>query len=485
MSRLSWLLPARAAEATPQQRIATGAAGYGPPDRWDTRPDDHGFRRAGGTSAREIPERTREQARTDSIAGYRANPMARAIIDTYVAFCVGDSGLALTCSSDVVRPIAESFWTDPANMLQSNKELMCRSWLILGELLQEMMVGPMTGICRRSPIDPTRVCGVDLDRGNALWPAVVHVRNGPGEDPTPVTAIRIDDLTGLRAGQALWWPSWRTLETDTRGAPFLMPVLDWLDNYDQILSNLIDHTALIRHAAWDVTVEGDKTQVDEFIAARGGVHAPRSGTIEVHNESVKWAPIDAKTGAGEDTTTAKAAQTLIAAGAGLAKTWLAEPEDANRATSLTMAEPVRRRVGSVQNEWLAALTEMVRFAVDQAVAAQRIPLLVDVPTEAGTVQMPAADTVSITGPQVAAADAKVAAEVLHRLSLSIKELQAVKGDDGRPLMSAAAGRELARRGWETFMNVPYRADLDGPEMDTDKVAEHVDDHDGGIDLLAA
>jgi hypothetical protein len=54
--------------------------------------------------------------------------------------------------------------------------------------------------------------------------------------------------------------------------------------------------------------------------------------------------------------------TNIASGAGLAKTWLAEPEDANRATSLTMAEPVRRRVGGVQKVWLAQQTELVRFA---------------------------------------------------------------------------------------------------------------------------
>ncbi|MGL1604144.1 hypothetical protein ACSTI6_23690, partial [Vibrio parahaemolyticus] len=88
----------------------------------------------------------------------------------------------------------------------------------------------------------------------------------------------------------------------------------------------------------------------------------------------------------------------------LGKTWLAEPDGANRATSLSMAEPIRRRVGSVQKTWLAHLTELTRYAVDRAVEAGRLPAMVDVAVAGGgTVSMPASMTVSVHGPEVAAA----------------------------------------------------------------------------------
>src|SRR5690606_25381462 len=144
-------------------------------------------------------------------------------------------------------------------------------------------------------------------------------------------------------------------------------------------SNLIDRTALARYVAWQVQLKGyTQPEIDEWVKERGGTHAPPSGSIEVTNENVEWKALDAQSGTYEDTNTAKAVLTNVAGGAGLSKHWLAEPEDANRATSQSMAEPVRRRISSVQNEWLSRVTEMVRFVVDQAVAAGRLPAEVTV-----------------------------------------------------------------------------------------------------------
>ncbi|MEL4403041.1 hypothetical protein AAEJ42_22680, partial [Shewanella algae] len=70
--------PARATEASIDQLIATGAAGtYG----IDPIDGDAGFVRVGQTG-RQIPVWTREKMRAYSVAAYRLNPMARAVIDT-------------------------------------------------------------------------------------------------------------------------------------------------------------------------------------------------------------------------------------------------------------------------------------------------------------------------------------------------------------------------------------------------------------------
>lgn len=488
---VDWLL-GRTTEATAQQRWASGAsAGTGwldPTDAANGLGSAYGFRRVGAGGPREIPRRTREQAQVDSIAGYRVNPMARAIIDTYTAFCVGDSGLTVQCTNDVVRPFIDQFWQDPRNAFELGGEIMFRDWLIRGEQAQEMLVGQLSGVVRRSPIDVTRVSEVQLHDGNVLWPEKLGITTGSMSELTYLDVIGMDDVSGLRQGDVMWWPAFKTLETDVRGAPFLMPVIDWLDSYDAVLSNLIDRTALMRYISWDVTLKGsDGPAIEKWIADRGGKQIPRSGTMEVHNDEVEMKPVTASTGAFEDVKTNAAILTNIAGGAGLSKVWLAEPEDANRATALTMAEPVRRRIGSVQNQWVVNIREMCRFAVDRAVAAGRIPAMVDL-VEAGgeSRQVPAAMTVTVAGPQIAAADSQMMATVMLQLSQGLAQFV----DAG--VMSTEAAQLAAQKAWSDYCGTPYRSELDAPaeegppaQDDVDALAEHVEDSGGRMPLVAA
>lgn len=459
---MSWFR--RVKEATSQQVATSGASGWAVDDL-DKEP---GYRRLTGGSGRPVPEWTLEKGRIHSVAGYRSNPMARAIVDTYVAFCVGDSGVSLEVADPQVREVAQAFWSDPRVDLAARQELGLRSHLLMGESCYETMVGEATGVTRISPIDPSRVVSVNLDGGNPWWPGELTIRHR-GMDETSLQIVAADEVSGLLSGQALWWISGQTLETDTRGLPFLTPILDWLDSYDMVLSNLIDRTALARYLVWDVELAGmDQKGIDDWVAARGGKHAPRSGTIEVHNESVKWSQKSADAGSYEDKNTAGSILTVVAGGAGLARTWLADPEDSNKATSVSMAEPIRRRVGAVQNAWIKRQTEMVRFAVDQAVAVGRLPQMVTVQTDGGPVLQPASQTVQVRGPQIAAADAQVSARVLVQLSTAVETMLAAG------VMTREAATAMVKKGWENFMGVPYRPELGTPDASVDNVADHVD-----------
>lgn len=474
---MSWLRPRRATEATADQLASSGAAAGWSYDPIDS---DLGYRPASGTGrsgGRPVPSWTLERARTFSVHAYRANPMGRAIIDTYVAFVCGDSGLSLSCQDDEVRQYAESFWTDPAVNMPALASELCRDHLIMGETVLEMLVGPTTGVTRVSPVEPDLVQSVELLRGNPLWPERLVFRKGLPD----LQVVRYDDLEQRLAGEAMFWPSFKALTTDRRGYPFLGPVLDWIDSYDNVLSNLIDRTALARYFVWDVTVQGGQKEVDDFVAGRKGLHAPRSGSVEVHNDAVEWNAKSAQTGSYEDVNTSKAILTLIAGGTGLAKTWLADPEDANRATALTMAEPVRRRVGAVQNRWLAMTTLLVRYAIDQRVRANVLPPMVTVRDAGGEREVPTSSTVSVTGPAVAAADAQITAQVMQNLSVGLQGM--VAGG----LLTREAAREASRRAWEDFMGVPYRHELDEGLADgdgLDDVAQQVSDAGGGSGPLA-
>lgn len=460
---------ARVVEATADQVVATGgslgAYGRDPVD------GDVGYRRL-GTGNREVPYWTREKARTYSVTAYRSNPMATAIIDTYTAFCVGDSGVSWQATNPQVAEVVREFWDDPANRLGSIQELSLRSQLLMGEKLLELMVGEQSGVVRFAPVDPQHIKDIGCRGGNPLWPDVAIL---PGLDESgddrQWPLVQVDDSTGLRDGQAMFWAPWRTLDTDVRGMPFLTSILDWLDSYDTVLSNLIDRTALARYMVWDVSVAGGQTEVDAFVANRGGLHVPPSGSVEVHNESVTWKPQTVSTGAMEDTVANRSVLTNIASGTGLAKTWLAEPEDANRATSLTMAEPVRRRVGSVQKVWLSEQQELVRFVVDRAVASKRLPEKVDAtdPRTGATTQIPASQAVIVTGPEIAASDSQLTAQVLLNLSTGLEKLVNIGA------LSKEASATAARKAWEDYVGVPYVHELDTPSANPDDVATAVDD----------
>lgn len=157
--------PRRIVEATVDQVVATGG-GYTTGGR-DPIDGDVGFRRA-GSGSREVPYWTRERARTYSVTAYRANPMATAIIDTYTAFCVGDSGVKWQATNPDVAAVVREFWDDPANRLGEIQELLLRSQLLMGEKLLEMLVAQMSGVVRFAPHDPQCIEDIVFRYGNPL-----------------------------------------------------------------------------------------------------------------------------------------------------------------------------------------------------------------------------------------------------------------------------------------------------------------------------
>jgi hypothetical protein len=108
-----------------------------------------------------VPPWTQEKARINSVASYRSNPMAKAIIDTYTAFCVGDSGVSLQVTNPQVAQSSTSSGR-PAQQPGRLQELWLRDQLLMGESLHgdDGRAGP--GATRFCPIDPSII-----ERGGA------------------------------------------------------------------------------------------------------------------------------------------------------------------------------------------------------------------------------------------------------------------------------------------------------------------------------
>jgi hypothetical protein len=445
----------RAREATVDQQLwATGAAGsfgYDPID------GDAGYTPLGvGTEQqRPIPVFTVEMARAQSVMVYRAHPMGRAIVDTYTGFAVGDTGVRPTSAVPEVQTVLDDFWSHPLVNLGARQDELLRSHLLYGETLIEAMVGELFGDVRLKPIDTTCVQSVSNREGNPWWPATVNMVLRTGE-LVALPAITYDTASGLRSGAVFWRADFRAVTSDTRGAPFLMPVLDWLAAYDRVLWNLVDRTALARYMIWKVTVDGDDDDVKAYVKARGTLDPPESGSVEVTNSGVKWEAMSPAQAGYEDTTTAAAVLTNVAGGVGLAKPWLADSEGANRATAVTMAEPVRRRVQNVQTKWLEFMGDVCRFVVDQAVRARQLPRFVTLPGAQAdsTRNLEPWRTVQMVGPEVAVTDAQINATILANLAGAMGPL--VQGG----LIGPEAARAAVQRAWSDFMGQPWEPGLD-------------------------
>lgn len=434
------------------QLIDSGAAGTWGLDPID---GDMNYRPAGYDQAgyRVVPYYTLERARQQSVMVYRVHPMGRAIIDTYVAFCVGDTGVHPESPVPAVKAVLDEFWSDPLVDLGENQERWLRSHLLYGESLIEGIVGELFGSVRLRPIDVTAVQSIGIRDNNPLWPEFATLSTTTG--PTKVPIIAYDDATGRLVGTAFFRADWQSVASDVRGLPFLTPSLDWLAAYDRTLSNLVDRTALARYFVWDVTVQGEQEDVDKFID-RQGMDPPESGTMNVHNDAVAWEPKTASSGSQEDTMTALQVLTAVSAGTGLAKTWLAEPEGSNRATGVSMAEPVRRRVQSVQRMWRQFMLTICRFVVDEAVRVGRLPRFVTIPATDGaeTITVPTWRTVRVEMPEIAATDAQINATVLGAISAAAAQMVPTG------MLGPEAARRLVEQAWSAFMGQPWRPGLD-------------------------
>src|SRR5216110_136894 len=99
------------------------------------------------------------------------------------------------------------------------------------------------------------------------------------------------------------------------------------------------------------------------------------------------------------------------------------------------------------------------------------------PQSGQTYEIPAALAVTVTGPEIAAADAQVNAEVLLNLSTGLMQLV-----EAGALSRQAAG-VAARKAWEDYTGTPYVASLDSPDANPDDIATHIDASQGKVRKL--
>lgn len=361
--------------------------------------DDDLFRTT-GAGLRDLTGNTLRRAQDLSVELYRKNPLANRIIKIYTTYMAGE-GFALEAHNPDVQAAIDEFWDAERNDMAMNHRRFARDYLLNGEAPHPVATDD-TGNTTIGYIDPQRIDHVNASSLNRLILESIVIRKQGGEQILDIVRREqdiMDEDAGLLTGDIFFWLHDR-IGAATRGTPFLLAAIDWLDAYDQTLWEMLERIKATRAFFWDVEVAGG---ADEIAAAKKdwGTTAPRSGSVRFRTEAIKISAEQPNIGTNDDVSAATYLLRHIATAAGLAPTWLGDPEDANRSTAEQMDKPVLRALEDTQGTWKAHMEELLRFVVDRKVAAGMLERIVERHDEQGNPtgdMVPASSLVEVVVP---------------------------------------------------------------------------------------
>lgn len=397
----------RAIEATPELRSLVVEAYSAPYD-----PDMNLSATQGGAmyfrgllqSARDLPDYDHRRAVDLSYKLADYNPIARRVANIMKSYTVG-SGVTWEVDEDAenyerIHETLARFWDNPYNKMRLRLPDRVRALSITGEQCWSVAVDSK-GQVKIGYIDPTSIDAVIQDPTNAERPAAVilAIKGKDGqplvlkcvacvEDPNARGYGRLmaaeegetytfprpsGELTGTYGGSCFFWRV-NAPSNASRGRPDILASINWIDAYETILANDVDRTDYQTRFTWDVMLAGaDDKKVNERtkqIATKG---PPKSGTVNVHNDSETWTAVTPDLHMQDAQAGADLILSFIATGTDLPKTWLNGLMDTNRATAAEMPEPTYMVLEERQTFVQDMLAEVLCFVLDQAEVAGTLP----------------------------------------------------------------------------------------------------------------
>ena len=393
-------------------------------------PDDDLYRQIdGGVYNRDFTATVLRRAQDISVSLYRKNPLANRIVKIYTTYMAG-TGFTISCDNPDVQEVADEFWGAERNQMQLNHRSFARDFLLLGEAPHPVATDE-TGNTTIGYLDPRSIDKVEANPHNQLLLEAVILTRTTG-DVEPLKIVRrepspFEPDAGLYTGDIFYWLHDR-IGASTRGTPFLLPAIDWLDAYDQTLWELVERIKAVRAFFWDVEVEGGQTEVTEA-KKLWGTTAPRSGSVRFRTKALTVSATQPQIGAYEDVAAARYLLRHIATAAGLSPTWLGDPEDANRSTAQEMDKPVLRALTDIQAVWKYDMESVIKFAVDRKVAAGMLGRIVERHDEQGRPtgdMVPASSLVEVRTPQLSDDEMEAAAAALVSVAGAFVQLDMIE-----------------------------------------------------------
>ncbi len=167
------------------------------------------------------------------------------------------------------------------------------------------------------------------------------------------------------------------LSTASRGISDLLPIIDWLDLFHQLLHSEVDRAMMLKAFLWDVLVEDPKPGEVQEILDRNKVPPP-PGSVNVHSAKEKWQALTPDLKVAEVLELLRFILLLCLGAIGVPEHFFVEANTVNKASAGEMSAPVFARVRERQNVIKSFLQQILAFAVQSAWRAGK---LADIPRE--------------------------------------------------------------------------------------------------------
>jgi hypothetical protein len=319
-------------------------------------------------TAQDVPWITTRDNIAESLAAYRANPLAFRIIELTTSYVLG-RGLSIDAAPQRVNTFVQQFWTHPLNAMPSRIYELLNEISITGDLFVTFHTNAYDGMTYVRVIPSQLIDEIETAPNDASQELRYHqIASLPAATATGA-------LTRTQPDSDRWWTpdemhhySINRMAGTTRGQGDLVTILPWLRRYKDWLTDRVIINKYKSAYLWDVTLTGAN---EATVKAKQQAMAvpPAPGSVIYHNEAETWKAIKPEIGADDVSEDGKAMRTIIATGAGLPLHFLSEGSDVNRATATEMGEPTRRHYEKRQLVLRAIITDILTTAIERARAA--------------------------------------------------------------------------------------------------------------------
>lgn len=162
------------------------------------------------------------------------------------------------------------------------------------------------------------------------------------------------------------------ISTGIRGRPDNLPLIDWLDRYDQVFFDGAEHIALLSTFVWDLLVEGGSEGAKELELnlrhQASKIQDAPPNSVYSHNEKTTLEAKNPDLRSVELGELVRSLRIFIAGGERIPEHWIAEGGYTNRATAREMGQPTYRMLGRRQAFVKNMLMTICQYQVDVLVA---------------------------------------------------------------------------------------------------------------------
>jgi hypothetical protein len=289
---------------------------------------------------------------TEAVNAWRANPLARRVVEITSEFVLGD-GFGVTSRNRRTAAFLRRFWTHELNDMDAQlREWADEAWRS-GDLF--VLFSTDAGgfpLVRAVPAESI----IEIATApNDYRQETAYKRSGLDEEPYPAYAPGLDSFV-------LHFPLNRAAGASF-GESDLAPLLYWIGLYKQWLEDRARLNYFRQLFSFVVSKPFENEAAQKAYAAELSNRKPQPGAILLSDPGETWSVLAPRLESSEAAEDGLALKRMIATGAGLPLHFLGEPESSTRTTAESAGEPAFKRFKARQAYLRGAVRGVLRAAL--------------------------------------------------------------------------------------------------------------------------